>query len=269
MGWTLAAARAQDEAVRSTQPNGVAPNSVLGRALTLLTAFRPGEDELTLAELHRRTGIPKPTAHRLLGELVDWDVVERTPTGIRLGMRLFELGQLVPRQRSLREAAAPFLTDLFEATHETVHLAVPDGIEVVYVQKLDGRRGPTVASRVGGRMPAYCTGVGKVLLAFAPPERFAAVVAAGLERRTPRTVVAPGLLASELAAVRERGVALEHEESTVGITCVAAPVFDGEGPAVAAISITGWANRLDPDRFAPAVRTAALGISRSLRGRTG
>jgi IclR family acetate operon transcriptional repressor len=202
--------------------------------------------------------------HRLLAELTGWDVVERTPTGIRLGMRLFELGQLVPRQRGLLEAAAPFLADLFEATHETVHLAVPDGAEVVYVQKLDGRRGPKVSSRVGGRMPAHCTGVGKALLAFGTAERLETVLDAGLSRLTPRTIIAPGLLLAELAAIRERGVALEREESSVGITCVAAPVFDADGTAIAAISITGWINRLDPDRLAPAVRTAALGVSRVL-----
>ena len=241
------------------------PKSVLGRALTLLTAFRPGDAELTLAELARRTGLPKTTAHRMLAELAEWNVVERTPHGIRLGMRLFELGQLAPLQRGLREAAAPFLSDLFEATHETVHLAVPDGLDVVYVQKLPGRHGPRISSRIGGRMPVYCTGVGKAMLAFAPPERVAAVVAAGLARRTPRTVVAPGLLAEELARIRERGVAEEHEESTVGIACVAAPVRDGGPHAVAAISITGWANRLDTARLAPAVRTAALGLSRALR----
>jgi IclR family acetate operon transcriptional repressor len=246
--------------------NGPAATSVVARAMTLLTAFRPGDAELTLAELCRRTGLPKTTAHRLLGELAEWQVVERTEHGVRLGMRLFELGQLAPLQRGLREAAAPFLADLFEATHETVHLAVLDGVEVVYVHKLAGRRGPAVPSRLGGRMPAHCTGVGKALLAFAPPGRLAAVVEAGLERRTPRTIIAPGLLDAELARIRERGVAVEHEESTVGITCVAAPVLDAVGHAQAAISITGWANRLDTTRFAPAVRTAALGLARALRG---
>ncbi|GAA1239490.1 IclR family transcriptional regulator [Pseudonocardia alaniniphila] len=249
--------------MRSIQRDG-GPNSVLGRALTLLTAFHPGDGDLSLAELCRRTGVSKPTAHRLLQELTAWDIVERTAHGYRLGMRLFELGQLAPGQRSLRETAAPFLADLFEATHETVHLAVPDDTEVVYVHKIDGRHGPTVASRIGGRMPAYCTGVGKALLAFAPPGRLAAVVAAGLPRRTPRTIIAPGLLEKELARVRERAVAEEHEESTVGIACVAAPVLDADGTAVAAVSITGWANRLDTTRLAPAVRTAVLGISRSL-----
>jgi DNA-binding IclR family transcriptional regulator len=232
--------------------------------MTLLTAFRSGEAELTLAELCRRTGIPKPTAHRLLTELATWNVVERTPSGLRLGMGLFELGQLAPRQRGLREAATPFLADLFEATHETVHLAVLEGLDVVYVQKLVARRGPRLPSQVGGRMPAYCTGVGKALLAFAPPELLAEVVAGGLVRRTPRTIIAPGLLEQELARIRANCVAEEHEESTVGIACVAAPVFAGDRRAVAAISITGWANRLDTGRLVPAVRTAALGLSRTL-----
>lgn len=251
--------------VRSIQRDGV-PNSVVGRAFALLSAFRPEDTEVSLATLCRRTGISKSTAHRLLGELSRWDAVEQLGQGgYRLGMTMFELGQLAPRQRGLREAAAPFLADLFQATQQTVHLAVPDGTEVVYVQKIDGRRGPEVASRIGGRMPAYCTGVGKAMLAFAPPQRLAEVLAAGLARRTPRTVIAPRLLAAELTSVRDRGFAEEHEESTVGIACVAAPILAADGAPVAAVSITGWANRLDTARFAPAVRTAALGISRTLR----
>jgi len=238
---------------------------MVGRAFTLLTAFRPGDGELGLAELCRRTAIAKPTAHRLLGELAEWGIVERTDTGTwRLGLRLFELGQLVPRQRDLLEVAAPFLADLFEATRETVHLAVPDGTDVVYVQKLTVSGSPDIPSRLGGRMPAYCTGVGKALLAFGPPERLAAVVAAGLERRTPRTVIAPGLLRAELNTIRRTGIAEEHEESTRGIACVAAPVLDTDGHAIAAISITGWANRLNTHRLAPAVRTAALALTRAL-----
>jgi DNA-binding IclR family transcriptional regulator len=113
----------------------------------------------------------------------------------------------------------------------------------------------------------HCTGVGKALLAFGPPARLAAVLDAGLTRVAPRTIVAPGLLHTELAAIREAGVSREREESGVGVTCVAAPVLDQNGTAVAAISITGWINRLDPDRLAPAVRTAALGVSRVLRER--
>ncbi|GAA4854200.1 IclR family transcriptional regulator [Pseudonocardia benzenivorans] len=265
MDWTIAPRRRRLEGVRSTHRNGDGPNSVLGRALTVLTAFRLGDDELSLAEIVRRTGIAKATVHRLVSELAEWQVVERSPGGgVRLGMRLFELGQLVPRQLGLREAAVPFLADLFEATHETIHLATPDGTEVVYVQKLEGRSGPRVPSRVGGRMPMHCTGVGKAILAFAPPELLDDVLRAGLTRRAPRTIIAPGLLHAELARIRERGVAYEREESGVGVTCVAAPVLDADGRALAALSITGWVNRFDAERLAPAVRTAALGLTRAL-----
>ncbi len=249
--------------MRSIQRNG-APSSVLGRAVSVLQAFQPSDAMLTLAELTRRTGMPKTTVHRLLAELERCNLVERTDHGVRLGLRLFELGQLVPRQRGLRESAMPFLNDLYEATHETVHLAVLEEREVVYIAKIAGRSGPPVPSRVGGRMPAYCTGVGKALLAYAPVETVRRVLDGPLARRTPYTVVMPGRLERELATVRERGLAFENEESSLGIACVACPVFDGPGHAAAAVSITGWVNRLDPTRVASAVRTAALGISRQL-----
>ena len=251
---------------RSTERNAdVPPKSVLGRALTLLTAFRPGDAELTLAELARRTGLPKPTAHRMLAELAEWNVVERTPHGIRLGMRLFELGQLAPAAARAARGGGPVpLRPVRGDARDGAPRRAGRARRRLRAEAA-GRHGPRISSRIGGRMPAYCTGVGKAMLAFAPPERLAAVVAAGLARRTPRTVVAPGLLAEELARIRERGVAEEHEESTVGIACVAAPVRDGGPHAVAAISITGWANRLDTARLAPAVRTAALGLSRALR----
>ena len=243
--------------------------TALGRAFRLLTAFGPADTELSLAELCRRTGIPKSTAHRQLKELEGWDVVERTPGGFRLGMRLFELGQLAPRQRGLREAAMPFLADLLEATHETVHLAVPDGTDMVYVDKIDTRRAPALPSRVGGRMPSHCTAVGKAVLAFSPPDRVQAVLRTGLARRTPRTVVAPGILLRQLAEVRRTGIAAEHEESEVGLSCVAAPVFDARSRPIAAISLSGRSSRFEAARLGPAVRTAALGLSRALVGTLG
>ncbi len=242
---------------------------MVDRAFALLYAFTPADPELSLAELCRRTGIAKPTAHRILADLSAWGLVERSGTAYRLGMGLFELGARAPAQLSLREAAAPILADLAEATHQTVHLAVLRGTDVVYIQKLAGRSSPKVGSRLGGRMPAYCTGVGKALLAYGEPDTVQAVLDAGLARRTARTIVAPGLFRRELAAIRRRGYAEEHEESARGIACVAAPVLDGDGLAIAAVSITGWASRLSTPRLAPAVRTAALGVARAIaRGAT-
>ena len=242
-----------------------AADSVLGKVFALLDSFRAGDGAVSFAEMARRSGVARPTAHRLLHQLATHGAIELSEEGVRPGMRMFEIGQLAARPRGLQEAATPFLTDLFRATGGTVHLAVADGNDVIYVHKLDGRLGPALGSRVGGRMPAYCTGLGKVLLAYAEPERLRALLKAGLTRRTPRTIVAPGMLVGELERVRERGFAKEHEESTVGIACVAAPVFDAAGVAVAAVSVTGRTHKVDSSRLAPAVRAAALGIGRSLR----
>lgn len=240
---------------------------MLARALTLLSAFLQGDNAISLTELARRSGMAKSTAYRLLTELHSWGMVERTARGgYRLGIRLFELGQLVPQQRRLQETATPFLAALYEATRETVHLAVPDGAEVVYVQKLAAVDAPEIPSRLGGRMPAHCTGLGKALIAFGPPDRLTTVLKTGLSRRAPRTIVLPGLLGKELHKIRQRGIAEEYEESTVGLACVAAPVIGQDGWAVAAISITGWSNRLHAARVTPAVRAASLALSRSLSG---
>jgi DNA-binding IclR family transcriptional regulator len=249
--------------MRSTQRDDE-PKSVLARAFALLTCFTANDTDLSLAKLASRTGIPKATVHRLVGQLAQCGAVERTPAGVRLGMRLFELGQLAPRHRDLREAALPHMEDLARATAHTVHLAVLDGTEVVYLEKLTGRHGPPLPSRVGGRMAAHCTGVGKALLAFSPAAAVNEVVASELVRRTPHTITLPAVLRRELADIRRSGLAFDREESTPGVVCVACPVFGPTGAVVAAVSITGWSNRLDTGRVASAVRTATLAISRQL-----
>jgi DNA-binding IclR family transcriptional regulator len=236
-------------------------DSVLGRAVRVLDAFTADDHELSLAELVRRTGLPKSTVHRMLGELVGLRLLERTAAGYRLGGRLFELGMRASVERGLMEIAIPYMEDLYERTHETVHLGVREGTEVVYVAKIGGHRQAQAPSRVGGRMPLYCTAIGKALLAFGPAGLDDAVVAAGLTRRTPRTVVAPGVLRRQLDTVRHDGIGYEHEESTVGISCVAAPVLDGAEQVIAAVSVTGPVTRFRPESAAPAVKAAAAGIA--------
>src|SRR5450755_3363957 len=155
--------------MRSTQRDGV-PESVLERGVALLSAFGADRGELGISELARRTGLPKSTVHRLAGELVRLGMLEPVGPQLRLGIRLFELGQLVPRRRTLRDAALPFMEDLREATRNSVHLAVLEGIEVVYVEILLSRASRSLPSRGCGRLPAHATGVGKAILAFSPPE---------------------------------------------------------------------------------------------------
>lgn len=244
--------------------------STAARIVALLGAYRPGDDALGVSELARRTGIPKSSVHRLTGHLVDNGLLERDlGTGlIRLGLKLFEIGQLATRRRGLVEAARPVLADLREATGNTVHLALLEGTEVVYLEVLRGPDAPELPSRVGGRFPAHATGVGKAILAFSTDDVVDRVVRAGLPRVSTRTITSPLLLRRQLARVRVDGIAYEREESGVGTVCVASPVLDETGRAVAAISIAGWSNRLRTDRFAPAVRTAALTLGRTVQTAT-
>jgi IclR family acetate operon transcriptional repressor len=256
-------------AERDTDPPAAradVPTSVVERAVSVLSAFDLEHTELGVSELARRAGLPKSTVHRTVGELVRLRLLEQDGPRLRLGMRLFELGQLVPRQRTLREAALPFLEDLRTATHATVHLAVLDGVEVVYVEILRGTEPPPLPSRVGGRLPAHATGVGKAILAFSAPEVVKARMDAGLTRRSPYTLVLPGPFTRELASIHEAGVSYDREESAVGVVCAAAPVFGPDGAVVGGLSVTGRAERLDVERMARAVPTPALALSRSLAG---
>jgi DNA-binding IclR family transcriptional regulator len=241
--------------------------TVLGKVVAVLFAFRMEDHGVSLAKLARRTGIAKGTLHRILSDLVEVRLLDRCDDGYRLSNRVFQLGMRASTERGLLEVATPFMEDLYERTHETVHLGVLDEDAVVYVAKIGGHRQADVPSRVGGGMPLHCTAIGKALLATSPPELLARIVANGLERRTPRTLTGPGLLQRQLAAVVETGTAFEYEESAVGIVCVAAPVLDRLDRPVAAISVTGPVTRFRPESFATAVRAAAAGVGSVLARR--
>ena len=235
--------------------------TVLGKVVTVLHAFTIDDHGVSLAELARRTGLPKGTLHRVLADLAEVRLVEKTDRGYLLGSQLFELGMRASVERRLLEVATPFMEDLYERTHETVHLGVLEGLEVVYVAKIGGHRQASAPSRIGGRMPLYCTAIGKALLAHADRALLRDVVAGGLARLTPRTLTAPGLLRKQLDRAVETGVAFEYEESAPGIVCVAAPVLDAADRAVAAISVTGPVRRFQPEKHAGLVKAAAAGVS--------
>ncbi|UMG94149.1 IclR family transcriptional regulator [Nocardioides sp. TF02-7] len=242
-------------------------DTVLGKAMRILHAFAPDDHEVTLAELVRRSGLHKATTHRLAGELVRHRLLDRTEGGYRLSGGLFELGMRASVERSLLELAMPFLQDLYERTHETVHLGVREGHHVVYVAKIGGHRQARAPSRTGGRMSLHCTGIGKALLAHSNPRLRAEVLAGPLPRRTPHTIVAPGLLERQLRAAVEEGVAFEREESALGIACVAAPVLLDGHELAAAISVTGPTTRFRPEQHAAAVRAAAAGLASTIERR--
>lgn len=237
--------------------------SLIKRASSVLESFGPDRQTLSLAELISRTGLPRSTTHRIAEELAELGWLAKTPQGYQLGMRMFEFGELVPVQRNLSQVALPHMEDLRTATGASVHLAVLDGTEVVYLQVLAAKQAPPMNSRRGGRLPAHVTGVGKAMLAYADPEQLRRVIATGLPRMTPRSITTPGHLARELAAIRASGIAFDREESNVGVLCAAAPVFGPDGAVRGAMSVSGFNRRAAP-RMAPAVQTAALALTREL-----
>ena len=249
-----------------------APKSVLERIFALLDSFSAEEPELTLAELASRTGIPKSTVHRLAGLLVEQRLLKRTAAGFGLGIHLFELGELVGDRRELRDVSLPVLQNLFEQTHEVVHLGALDGTEVLYFLKIVGYKTFPLPTRAGGRWPVHASALGKVLLAFGPADPQAVLAASGMRPLTPYTIVDPRKLLQQLSVARSEGVAFEHEESVLGNSCVAAPIFGTAGYPrypVAAVSLSGPPLRLRPAQRAHLVRRAAAEISSRLIARRG
>ncbi|WP_300679707.1 IclR family transcriptional regulator [Nocardioides sp.] len=240
--------------------------AAVDKAISLLVAF--GDQSATgvgVSELARRAQLSKSTAFRVLQMLERNGVVERLGTSYRLGTRLAELGRSVyaADHDRLRDQLTPFVTDLYEATHETVHLAALHGTDVVYLTKLFGHRHVKSPTRVGGRVPAYATAVGKALLAF-DPHGLELTLARQIVRFTTATVPDHDRLQEQLIAVRSTGIAREDEEVVPGLACLAAPVFGPNGIAVAAISVSVPAGRLDQARLEPLLRQIASSASHAL-----
>jgi len=252
---------------RTAGARTVGTGTVIGKIAAVLHAFTADDQRVTLAELGRRTGLSKGTLHRVVNDLVGIGLLDKSASGYRLGAQMFELGMRAPAERDLLESATPYLEDLYERTHETVHLGVRRGTDVVYVTKIGGHRQAPAPSRVGGRMPLYCTAIGKALIAGSAPELLGDVIAAGLVRRTRRTITDPDVLRTHLERVEHAGAAYEFEESTAGIVCVAAPVLDATGRPVAAISLMGPAGRFRPGSQAAALRAGAAGVAATLARR--
>lgn len=239
--------------------------TVTSRIFAILNAFVPGEARLTLTEISRRTGLPLATAHRLVGEIVRCGGLEREEGGTyRVGVRLWEIGSLAPIRGGLRELAMPFMEDLYEATHENIQLAVLTGLEAMILEKISGRDSVRIVTRVGGRLPLHATGVGKVLLAFAPPHVVEAVLGGEIDRYATNTITDPDDLRQDLEEVRARGYSSTSDEMTEGAMSIGAPVYGPERRVVAALSIVVDSRIGDPARLAPPVVTAARGLSRQL-----
>ena len=245
--------------------NGATPEdaSSVGKAIHLVQVFAESDDlGIGVSDLARRAGLSKSTTFRLLTTLQEHGAVEKVGHRYLLGHALRELRDRahVPEDDRLRELLTPHVAELFRATARTVHLAVLRGDDVLYLNTLHGRRRVWSPVRIGARVPAHATSVGKLLLAY--EDRDAASAATPLRGFTPRTVVDPSRLEVELGRIRRTGVAHDHGELEPDLVCVAGAVLGPDGRPVAALSVAGHASSFVPAAVVSRLRQVCAAAGR-------
>jgi DNA-binding IclR family transcriptional regulator len=250
-----------------------AASQTLAKGLTLLelVADRQGGYGVGLVELAKELGWNKSTTHRLLATLVSLQYAQQDPeTGwYRIGLKAFQLGAAYSRDLDLRREAAPTLADLQQETDQGVSLVVLDEAtrEVVYIDRVESNHSLRMHTPIGIRFPWNCTAAGKAIMAFLPENEAKPLLTGELPRRTSASVHGAEALRAQFLRVRANGYATDNEENADGVRCVAAPVFDSAGRAVAAISVSGHLGQIAVKRFAKLgmiVRKAADRVSRRL-----
>lgn len=243
-------------------------NNTLVKGLLMLETLARSEHPMGVTELGAALGIPKSNVHRMLRALVELRYVLRDEDRgtYRASIRLWELGSAVLARLDLRTTALPQMEALLERTRETVHLSVLDGDEVVYVHKLDSPEPVRAYSQIGGRAPAHCVATGKAMLAF-ESDAFLKSFALRLTRHSPRTITEPDDFLREMERVRATGHAVNRGEWRDSVFGIAAPIRGSDGRVLAALGISGPADRIKPSTIkslAAHVVDAAHGVSEAL-----
>lgn len=226
--------------------------SSVKKALELLDHFTVERPELGLAEISREVDAHKSSVFRVLTTLKASGFLEKDSLSgkYRLGLKILDLAGRVWGRHDIRQIAAPFMEELARQTEEVIHLAVLDGADIVYLEKKGQGQILTVATRVGGRNPAYASSMGKILLADLSESELKGILGQGkLKKLTPNTIDEIPKLIKELASIRKQGFALDNEETFPGIRCVGAPIRDARGRVIAAVSATVPAQRMDDKRI--------------------
>lgn len=244
-------------------------NAVI-RALSILDLLGQANEELGVTEISHETNLHKSTVFRLLNTLALSGYIKQNPENGKyaLSIHLVQLGMSVLNRIDLRRVARPYLEELLNTCGEAVHLGILDQGDVIYIDKIDVDRPLTMGSRIGGKSPGYCTGLGKVLMAYLPePELQQLVTKRKFCRFTVNTIVEPNQLLEHLARIREQGYALDDEEHELGIRCLAVPIKDHKGNVVAAVSVSGPTLRMTReklDQITPRVIAVGQRISLAL-----
>ena len=240
----------------------------IGKMMGILECFSTVNRHLSLAQIATRSGLPRPTAHRMLSAMKEIGFIEQDArsSSYGLGIRLFELGNIALANMDILREAKPFMDRLSKLTGESSHLGVFNGFEVIVVEREEPAERQSRGMQPSEASPAHCTGVGKALLAFQRAEVVEQVISAGLKVYT-TTISTPEGLRTELAAIRQRGYAIDDSEHQVWVRCVAAPIRNSSGHVFASVSVTGPADRMTDAKIAslaPLVVQTADSISRQI-----
>lgn len=243
----------------------------LERGLAVIRSFDAEHPDLRLSEVAARTGLTRATARRLLLTLGELGYVSTNGSRFSLTPRVLDIGYAYLSSLNVQQIAQPYLEALSERVHESVSVTALDGADIVYVARVPTKRIMTISLGLGSRLPAYCTSMGRVLLAELTPAELAAIVPERLEPRTVHTITSRAELERVLADVRRQGWALVDEELEVGLRSIAAPLRDASGRAVAAMNVSTHAGRTTTDeiheQILPAVLAAARDIGEALAKR--
>lgn len=241
-------------------------DSVVGRALRVLNEIGSPGTVCGVSELARRARLPKSTVYRIVSELVEAGYVRRVGAKYALSHHMFPISSRSSSEagrNTLRAIAAPHLGALFLQTGLAVNLGILLGSDVVYMSQLQGPRTPLLPAGPGGRMPASATALGKALLAFTDREQLRSVLASPLPALTRKSITTPGRLLEELKAARTTGLSYDHQEASIGLTCIGAAVIVPGQPTVA-VSVSGPARQLDLGAVALQLRRTVTAITYDL-----
>jgi IclR family transcriptional regulator, KDG regulon repressor len=240
------------------------------RALRILDLFDEYETELKITDISERMQLHKSTVHSLLKTLQNQHYIEQNMENgkYRLGMKLFERGNLVIRSLDIRTITKRYLVDLSVKTGNTVHLVILDGKEGIYIDKVEGSSATVLYSRIGRRIPVHCSAVGKALVSYKNKEEMKEILKGyKYKQQTVNTITNEKDFLTELEKVRKNGYALDSEENEPGITCIAVPIWDHSGSVVAAMSMsqpTARLHALEQERILKMLKKAAMEISEAM-----
>lgn len=241
----------------------------IDRAVMILRLFSEKRRELRLSDIASDLGLNKSTVYGILSTLKYHGLIDQDEESqkYRLGLGLLELGSIVKNSMDIREIAEPLIKEICDQVQETVHLGTLDKLEVVYIDKQESNQSMRIFTNVGARKPAYCTAVGKAMLAYLPQDVLMELLPDEMPKFTPKTFGTKSELMKELSKIRENGYAVDDEEYNEGLKCVGAPIFDHAGNAKYAVSVSGPAIRMTTDKVKEAINivtAAAKEISHRL-----